>query len=148
MPLEHSAIRKMLEEIDLAPTLNRLLVLAVLMDSDHPLAAAEVHRKLLSDHKVNKVTVYRILDLLEEKGVVNRISSGERAALYCLRRGRWTGGHSHFHCLQCGEVQCIDNEALRFNEDRVGHALPLEVSNIDLRLDGVCAGCRGKVSGN
>lgn len=144
MNINESAIRCLLEEAGLNPTLNRLLVLATIRDSDHPLAAAEVHKRLLREHTVNRVTVYRILDLLAEKGVVNRISSGERAAMYCLRQGRWRGGHSHFHCLRCGEVQCIDNADLRFNEDRVGGSLSLEISNVDLRLDGVCAGCQVK----
>jgi len=124
------------------PTLNRILVLCALAESDHPLTARQVHERVLAEHKLNKVTVYRILDLFADTGVANRISSGDRSFLYCARPGRWRQGHIHFHCTSCGQVQCLDKEGLPFDANALADALPMDVENIELRLDGICLKCK------
>ena len=134
----------MLERFGMDPTLNRILVLAALTGSDHPLTAKEVYEQVKHEHKLNRVTVYRILDLFADKGVVNKISSGERSFCYCARPGRWPHGHCHFHCTCCGEVQCIDRSLLVIDEVELKERLPMDIRSIELRLDGVCAACREK----
>jgi Fur family ferric uptake transcriptional regulator len=133
--------RDFLARTGLDPTLNRILVLAAVAGSDRPLTAREVFERVLAEHRINRVTVYRILDLLAENGAVNRISSADRAARFCAGGGRWPNGHSHFHCTRCGEVQCVDNAALHIDANTLKAALPMHVNAIDLRLDGICANC-------
>lgn len=135
------AAQNFLERTGLEPTLNRILIFSALADSPHPLTAREVYEAVLGEHKINRVTVYRILDMLADKGAVNRVSSGERALQFCTGRN-----HSHFHCTSCGCVQCIQNDALHFDEEAVASALPLHISTIALHLEGVCADCRGGAS--
>lgn len=135
---------KKLVQYGIEPTLNRLLILDVLKKSTHPLAAKDVLDSVLTSHAVNRVTVYRILDLLADKGVINRVSTGTRATRYCANSTSWTHGHSHFHCTRCGEVKCIDNHLLNIDETSLLDALPMQISNIDLRLDGICESCRTK----
>lgn len=133
----------LLEGYGLEPTLNRFLVLSALDDSRCPMTAKEVLEATLVNHKVNRVTIYRILDLLVDKGVIHRVSTDDRAASYCFRESDWVHGHSHFHCTVCGKVQCIDNHTLNIDEDALLANLPMRVSQIDLRLDGVCEECSG-----
>jgi Fur family ferric uptake transcriptional regulator len=133
--------RDFLARTGLDPTLNRILVLAAVAGSDRPLTAREVFERVLAEHRINRVTVYRILDLLAENGAVNRISSADRAARFCAGGGRWPNGHSHFHCTRCGEVQCVDNDALHIDTKTLKAALPMHINAIDLRLDGICANC-------
>jgi Fur family ferric uptake transcriptional regulator len=128
--------REFLEQTGLEPTLNRILVLSAVAAGQWPMTAAEVHAEVLREHRINRVTVYRILDLLAEKGAVNRFSSTERAQHYCVGRD-----HSHFHCTGCGSVQCIANEKLHFDETAVANALNLAVSHVDLHLEGLCPAC-------
>lgn len=139
MPLDTApaAARDFLEKTGLEPTLNRILVLSALTGGDHALTAKEVYEAVLATHRVNRVTVYRILDLLEEKGIANRVSFGEGVRRYCVGRH-----HSHFHCTGCDEVLCIDNATLHFDEESVGRALPIQVSSVDLHLEGLCERCR------
>ena len=132
------AAREFLEQTGLEPTLNRILVLSVIADSDRPVTAREVYTAVLREHRLNRVTVYRILDLLAERRVVNRVSAGERALLFCVG-----SDHSHFHCTGCGQVQCIANKALHFDEGAVARSLDMAVSHIDLHLEGLCAKCAG-----
>ena len=135
------AARSILSRAGLDETLNRLLVLAELTAAGHPLTAREVHERVAAEHAINQVTIYRILDLFAKKDMVNRISAGERSWMYCARGGH-SRSHCHFHCTRCGQVSCIEPERLGLDEKRLATALPLEVSHIDLRLDGVCAACK------
>lgn len=141
-----SPSREFIVRFGLDPTLNRLLVLTILLESDHPLTAKEVYEGLCREHTLNRVTVYRILDLFAEKGVVNKISTGERSFCYCACIERRRQGHCHFHCTRCGKVECIDKELLALDEEAVKNRLALDVQHIELRLDGVCTACREKVS--
>ncbi|WP_316897504.1 Fur family transcriptional regulator [Pseudodesulfovibrio indicus] len=128
--------RDFLERTGLEPTLNRILVWSAVASAKGPVTAAEVHAEATREHRLNRVTVYRILDLLAERGAVNRINAGERALRYCVG-----DGHSHFHCTNCGEVRCIANETLHFDESAVVNALGFTISHIDLQLEGLCPKC-------
>ena len=141
IPDAAATARDFLARTGLDPTLNRILVLAAVAGSDRPLTAREVFERVLAEHRLNRVTVYRILDLLAENGAVNRIGSADRAARFCAGGGRWPNGHSHFHCTRCGEVQCVDNDALHIDARTLNAALPMHINAIDLRLDGICANC-------
>jgi len=136
-----NAARAFLTRTGLEPTLNRILVYSAVADSGRPLTAREILDRVLGDHHINRVTVYRILDLLADSGAVNRIAPVDGAARYCARGGRWPAGHSHFHCTRCGEVRCVDNATLHLDETALGNALAMQVSSVDLRLDGICASC-------
>ncbi len=141
-----SRSREIIVRFGLDSTLNRLMVLTILLESDHPLTAKEVYEGLCREHTLNRVTVYRILDLFAEKGVVSKISTGERSFCYCACIERRRQGHCHFHCTRCGKVECIDKELLALDEEAVKNRLALDVQHIELRLDGVCTACREKVS--
>ena len=134
---------RMLEENGLNPTLNRIWVLEVLQNSSQPLSAKEVFETVNTKHRLNRVTVYRILDLLADTGLVSRISSGERSYLYCFHQTPAPCGHCHFHCLRCGEVLCIENEAI-YQSEQALRSLPLKIQGIDIRLDGICPDCQTK----
>ena len=74
----------LLEKSGLGHTSNRLRVLEIIGNSRHPLSAQEVIEKLNNGREINRVTVYRILDILVEKKLVERISAGDRSFRYGL----------------------------------------------------------------
>ena len=141
--MDWARARKTLEFHSLDPTLNRLLVLAALQGDDHPLSAREVFERVMARHRLNRVTVYRILDLFARQGVASKISVGERGFRYCASSERRPGRHVHFHCLRCGEVQCVSHRAAALAEE-LAQSLPLDIRNIELRLDGICDRCKQK----
>ena len=59
-------------------------VLEVVGNNSFPLSASDIVKTLERSGSINRVTVYRILDLLVEHGVVDRISTGGRAFLLRL----------------------------------------------------------------
>ena len=66
--------------IDATP--NRVRVLEIVGDSRFPLSANDIYKILERSSTINQVTVYRILDLLVARGVVERISTGGRVFYY------------------------------------------------------------------
>jgi Fur family transcriptional regulator, ferric uptake regulator len=128
----------------LAATVNRELVVRVLSENGSPLTPLELLERL--DGRMNRVTLYRILDLLVERGVVTRHNAGERAFRYCLSHGSHHEsplGHAHFHCSRCGRTQCLDEKTLRLDLGRLCAALPMRVEAAEFSLSGVCQGCLG-----
>jgi len=53
-------------------------------------------------HKLDKVTVYRVLNILEEVGVVFKEYNNKEAFYYLANKQ-----HHHIICQKCGKSQCI-----------------------------------------
>jgi Fur family ferric uptake transcriptional regulator len=131
-----------------AATENRLLVVRALADADHPQTPQELLAGLADKTgdktglagRMNRVTLYRILELLVEHAVVARHNAGERSFRYCLGRG--VHGHSHFHCTRCGATQCLDSALLEPGLSRILSGLPMRVDMAEITLGGVCEGCQ------
>ena len=70
----------------LEATANRLHVLEVVGNNRFPLSADDIYKTLERRSSINRVTVYRILDLLVDHGIVERLSTGGRAAYSALRQ--------------------------------------------------------------
>ncbi|OGR38260.1 MAG: hypothetical protein A2051_13455 [Desulfovibrionales bacterium GWA2_65_9] len=135
--------RELLERCGVSATENRLLVLRALSGADHPQTSQtpQTPLELLAQlsGRMNRVTLYRILDLLVERGVAARHNAGERAFRYCLGQG--VAGHSHFHCTRCGQTQCLDSRLLEPGLSRILSGLPMRVEMAEVTLGGVCEGC-------
>ncbi|PKN09154.1 MAG: transcriptional repressor [Deltaproteobacteria bacterium HGW-Deltaproteobacteria-8] len=136
--------QELLEHCGVAVTKNRLLVVRALSGAEHPQTPLEL-LSCLTDKtglagRMNRVTLYRILDLLVERGVAARHNAGERSFRYCLGRG--VHGHSHFHCNRCGQTQCLDSRLLEPGLSRILSGLPMRVDLAEITLGGVCEGCQ------
>ena len=75
----HCDYSGLLEESGLGHTTNRHRVLEVIGNNSSPLSAQQIFDTLNRTDNINRVTVYRILDLLVAKGLVDRISGGGRS---------------------------------------------------------------------
>ncbi|QJB57209.1 transcriptional repressor [Pseudodesulfovibrio sp. zrk46] len=126
----------LLKTMGLRPTLNRVLVLDTIASSDKALTAREIFEGVTKEHNLNRVTVYRTLETLFDNGAINRTSCGDRIQHFCIGKT-----HSHFHCTECGEVKCIDNKELQFDEHSVMKSLPMQINSINLQLEGICDKC-------
>lgn len=122
----------------------RLLVAEILDQSGGALAVADILTRVRRRHDLNKVTLYRILDLFVARGVACRHNSGERARRYCLGARFAARPHCHAHCLRCGRTLCLPVAEGLVNLEALGPDLPLAVTGVEVRLDGVCAACAAK----
>lgn len=129
--------RELLARRGVAATANRELVARALSAAGCPVTPQELLDRL--GDRMNRVTLYRILDLFVARGVATRHNAGERAFRYCLRRG--PAGHAHFTCGRCGRTSCLDSGLLADALARLASSLPMRVDTADVRLGGVCQGC-------
>ncbi|MFA7314387.1 MAG: Fur family transcriptional regulator [Candidatus Magasanikbacteria bacterium] len=108
-------------------TKPREKVLGVLSSNHQAISAQDIHQKIKT---VDKVSVYRVLNLLEELGLVN-IENMNNEKLYCLVKEP----HHHVICKKCGyseEVACNYSFDEFKNFTNVHH---------QLTLTGLCKKC-------
>ncbi len=94
----------------------------------------------LRDERISIATVYRTLDLLEQAGVVRRVSLGESRARYELVLGR--AEHGHLVCRSCGRV--IEFDAGRMKEllEEIASQNDFELQEMVIQGYGLCRDCR------
>jgi len=120
----------------------REVVVKVITESCHPLSASEILKSVRRLISINKVTLYRILDLLAEKGVVRRLTSGDRAFRYGIIEERDHTDHAHFVCTGCGVMECLDQDVISFDlkapYNKIAGNL---ISNVEIIAEGICQRC-------
>jgi Fur family ferric uptake transcriptional regulator len=105
------------------------------------LGAQEIHDELRASGRViGLASVYRVLDTLTERGLLQRLEFGDGVARFEPIRD----DHSHHHhlvCDGCGKVETFSDErlerALRDVESKSGYAVAVH----DVVLRGACTAC-------
>ena len=144
---QHCDYAALLEGTGLGYTVNRRRVLEVVGNNNSPLSARQIFDTLSRTNNINRVTVYRILDLLVEKALVDRISGGGRSFLYGLAPNENHPAHPHFYCRSCGNLECLDPQSLRVDLQPMQRTFPGMIENVTVRVDGVCKNCLRKQPG-
>jgi Fur family ferric uptake transcriptional regulator len=117
------------------------MVLEVIGSNNSPLNTRQIFQTLIRNRKINRVTVYRILDLLVEKGLVERLSGGGRSFYYGLAPNDNHRRHPHFFCKTCGNMECLNPESLSLDVAPLERTYPGVIENVEIRVDGVCKNC-------
>ncbi len=88
-------------------------------------------------------TLYRLLQRLEEKGLVRRIGLHERSAHYALRRDHH---HDYVVCRKCGDVELLKMECpVERIEREVGRRTGFREIDHELQFYGICPQCSREV---
>ena len=122
-------------------TPNRLKVLQAVGRSGAPASAQEIFAALRRTSRINRVTVYRILDLLVASGLVERLSGGGRTFFYGLAPSEQHPPHAHCYCRNCGRRVCLSPECLPLEKVAPRGKLPGRIEGLQIRVDGVCRDC-------
>lgn len=133
--------QELLEAAALDATDNRLRVLEVVGNNSYPLSAADIFKTLERTCRINRVTVYRILDLLVDNGLVERISTGGRAFYYGLGPNEHHHPHPHFYCKRCGQMDCLTPDSLNVDAGALWKTFPGRIDKVEVRVDGICKNC-------
>lgn len=134
---------RLLKSIGVDETSNRVSVLEIIGNSPSPLTAVDVYETINRTRKVNRVTVYRILELFVEKRLIERISGGDRTYRYGFNAGRKNGhtSHPHFYCTHCGHMQCLSPESIPLDTHPFERSFTGVVKRVEVRIDGLCKNC-------
>lgn len=135
---------ELIEASGLKATANRIKLLELVGNHDTPVTASEIYSTLKEKLPINRVTVYRILDIFVDSGLLEKLSTSGRQSFYGLAPNEFHERHAHFYCMKCGELKCLHPSDFQFATigrgiGRVGNAEKIEV-----RIDGVCNKCLEK----
>ena len=89
---------------------------------------------------VSRASVYRILDELEQLGLVQRVETGQAMVRYervCEREHH----HHHLVCDECGVVMPFSDAGLERAIETLSERVPLDVSEHEIVLHGACRDC-------
>jgi Fur family ferric uptake transcriptional regulator len=131
----------LLTEAKLDPTENRRRVLEVIGNNHFPLSASDIYQTLQRSSRINRVTVYRILDLLVEHELVDRISTGGRSFYYGMAPNEHHEPHAHFYCKCCGQMDCLTPDSLNVDSEALRKTFPGRIDKVEIRVDGLCKNC-------
>jgi Fur family transcriptional regulator, ferric uptake regulator len=119
----------------------RRAILELLDEQTCALSAVEIERAL-SDRRreVSRASVYRVMEELEEIGLVQRVEIGQGIVRYePVRDGH--GHHHHLVCDRCGRLEPFTDEGLERAIRRLSERLPVQVSEHEIVLHGACEDC-------
>lgn len=133
----------LLGQSGIAPTPVRLGVLEAMAETPGATTARDILAKVEARLSVNKVTLYRVLDLFIRHGLAVRHGGGDRAFRYCLGRHAVAGDHGHAYCTRCGRTVCLPGRDEVFERLRRDAGRDMLVEHVEVRVDGVCRDCRG-----
>jgi Fur family ferric uptake transcriptional regulator len=106
------------------------------------LTALEIEDELRgSDQRVGRASIYRILELLSDRGLINRLDVGDGTARY-ERVDPGGDHHHHLVCDACGRLVPFDDPDLERSIDRLSRRLGFRLHDHEVVLHGDCAACQ------
>ena len=123
-------------------TKSRKAVIEVLETAELPITAEEIHITIRNKgFSTNLSTVYRTLELLESKGLIEKsamLGSKARYQLVC------EGHRHHVVCTGCHRMITIADCPLGIIEKKIGETTKFDITGHKLELYGLCPECRKK----
>ncbi len=125
---------KILTEYGISPSFQRLKVYSYLRSTKSHPTASTIFNQLKGDMPtLSKTTVYNVLKLLHNKGLVKEVTIEDKE----LRYDAELREHGHFKCTRCGKVHDVF-----LNQDLFGMVEKKhQISEIQFNITGICESC-------
>jgi len=145
---------QLITDAGLRSTKARLAVLNTLLNSHTALSHTDILTTLQGVKEIDRVTVYRVLDWLQEHALIHKISTDDRAWKFQLNAPKRSykatdtsansgllsnHGHAHLQCQRCGTVLCIHELAAHIPQAIFD---TYQISHIEISLKGLCQQCQ------
>jgi Fur family ferric uptake transcriptional regulator len=106
------------------------------------LSALEIEDHLRGgERRVARASIYRVLELLHERGLVARLDVGDAVTRYELIDPAGTH-HHHLLCDSCGRLVPFDDSDLERSIDRLSRRLDFDTHDHEVILRGDCSACQ------
>lgn len=140
------ASERLLKAAQLRNTDQRLMVMAVFLESGSALAHGELERHI--GHQLDRVTLYRTLKTFVDKGLLHSIPDKKEGTKYALCKDECHGhtpgeehqhqhNHLHFTCRSCNGTYCLENITIPTFNLPAGYRL----EEASLVAQGLCDRC-------
>ena len=127
-------------------TPQRKAVIEIMEKYNGHLTIGEIYERVLAEFPgIGLVTVYRVVNLLADLGLVCRLNIGSDSQCYLLRRP--AGHHHHLVCSRCGRSVDFSNCNLDELENRLARETGFEIEEHILEIHGRCPDCCNAVTG-
>lgn len=108
----NAPVKDILKRFRLSITDSRLHILSLFYKAPGALAHADIEKK--TGDKMDRVTIYRTLQIFEEKGIIHSIPTADNSVKYALCKetcaeGHHHDNHVHFICNDCTQTICLDD---------------------------------------
>jgi Fur family ferric uptake transcriptional regulator len=140
--ITNNKFEHLLDQHHLKKTVPRLKVLAMMSEKDTATSQPDLEG-LMQD--VDRVTLYRILNVFEEKGIIHKVFDLNGTANYAIctsncQEHLHQDEHLHFNCTICNKVYCLDDLNLP------AFSLPagFKAKGFTLYASGTCPQCNKK----
>ena len=133
--------KEILKENGMKITKGRIEILNILRNSENSLSAEKIYQIYRDNNiNINLSTIYRTLELFEEKEIIEKITLNDGVFSYKLK------GKTHRHHLKCDichkevEIPCPMLQI----EEMVQNSTGFTLTDHDLVMKGVCKDCKKK----
>ena len=137
--LDEATCVRLLEEHDIKPTANRIVVAKALASSMNPQSLSELERKIVT---IDKSNVFRALTLFKEHHLVHAIEGSSDGTKYELCHSHShehdDDQHPHFFCEVCQQTYCLEGMEMPTLELPEG----FETHTANYIIKGVCPHCK------
>ena len=121
----------------------RMLTFEALVAASQPLTVVEL-AKILSN--VDRVSVYRCVDLFESIGIVHRVWAGLKSKIELSEI--FSAHHHHFNCIVCGHTASIKSIELENSLHNLETEQGFELRQHSIELSGFCKKCKSRSENN
>ncbi len=137
-------LKRIIREMHLKVTSQRLLILQALSEGSRHVTAQELFEKVSAvDDAIGFATVYRFLRSLTESSFVTEVRMGGLPARYELTP---KSHHDHLTCVECGKICEFENRAIEELQLKVAQQFGFVLTHHILELYGVCSACAQKTA--
>lgn len=131
--------KQLLQDADLKVTAARTAVLSFLEHEEQPVAADTIFAHLRAEHdEADKATIYRILDIFIDKGLITKLEFGEGKYRYELAGD----DHHHLICENCGRIEDISDCHIADLQQEITTKKKFLVKRHELEFFGLCEACQ------
>lgn len=134
-------INNLLKEKNLKVTKNRRIILEALQNIADPVSAEELFDKLKADYDVDLSTIYRNLNILEEKNLLLKSTNLYGINYYQINNSK----HKHFiTCNICQKKFTIENCPVHDLEESIQEETGFILNGHNFEFTGICPDCQMK----
>jgi Fe2+ or Zn2+ uptake regulation protein len=130
-----------LQNAGLSKTSQRIAVLNILLKATKPLNVSTIRQSLENKANIDKVTIYRILSLFRQRGIIREIASAGGANYFEMVTSE-KPLHPHFSCRNCGEFTCLEPLSFTRASELILSKDDYSIDQIEINISGLCNDCR------
>ena len=138
MSSSNQHIETLLRSRKLKATPNRISLLNEIASYESAIPFSAIQDKLKN---INRVTLYRSMHILLEKGIIHKAYNKNNDMYYAMCGDKCTAtahnhNHVHFECTTCNQIKC------EYLNQEVQIYLPgHQISEVNITLRGTCKDC-------